>query len=286
MSRSIFPLMLLAAAGCQMSPIPERISQWHDQARREVPLLEKVVQPGDIIFRLSSTEVAGGLVDFSKAVAESTRSQMSHASLVYHVGPDGAMVVDMTPSGIQRRYLVDWHVDGTSNIVVRRLKPEYQFLVPKVLAEMDKLIAKDVMYDDKFNPDDDRYYCTELVDHCFRVVGYPLAPRIRIKDFPNYNLLVSTGCLIGGIDVNNLVAIAGNDQIGMFSSPMLETVIDFRGRTPEEVERLLPRTQLVEKEEVNPVPRQGAPFHPAFAPFREPLGTPAPDPIPPAKAAG
>jgi hypothetical protein len=239
--------LALAAAGCQMSPVPARIVQLHEQARREVPPLEGVLQPGDIIFRLSHTQLAGGLVDFSQAVAKCTESDFSHAVLVYQSGPDGAMLADVTPTGIQRRYLINWYVDGTKNLVVRRLKPEYRYLIPQVLAELDKLVTQDVMYDDKFDPRNDRYYCTELVDHCFRATGHPLAPLIRIRDFPAYDLLMRAGCLVGGINTRNRAAVAGNDQIGLFSSPMLETVVDFRGRSPEEIETLLPKTQLVER---------------------------------------
>ena len=36
------------------------------------------------------------------------------------------------------------------------------------------------------------------------------------------------GCAIAGINMNNLVAVAGNERIGLFSSPMLETVLDLR----------------------------------------------------------
>ncbi len=283
MSRStVFPLLLLVSGlGCQLSPVPQKIGYWHQQASREVPAIESVLRPGDIVFRLSNTQLAGGLVDFSKTIAKTTESYLSHAALVYHVGPDGAMILDMTPHGVQRRYLIDWYAEGTKNFCVKRLKPEYQFLVPQVLAEMDKLIAKDVMYDDKFIPDDDRFYCTELVDHCFRVLGYPLAPRIRIKDFPKYNLVMHTGILIGGIDNRNLAVIAGNERIGLFSSPMLETVLDFRGRDPAEIQRLLPETRLVRRRYrpdagmpgMLPA-RNGVSPRAAFAPyFEEPVET-------------
>ncbi|MEP0843365.1 MAG: hypothetical protein HRF43_11735 [Phycisphaerae bacterium] len=230
-----------------MTPVPRSIGQWHDEAVRIVPGLESVLKPGDVIFRLSNTELAGGLVDFSKTIAECTESQMSHASLVRHVGPDGVIVADVTPAGVARRYLVDWWLDGTRNLVVCRLKPEYAYLIPEVLAELDRLIAADVMYDDKFSPDNDRYYCTELVDHCFRATGHPLAPLIRIRDFPRNNLVFMIGCLVGGISTNNPVAIAGNERIGLFSSPMLETVVDLRGKSTTEIERLLPRTVLVDR---------------------------------------
>ncbi len=216
------------AVGCQMTPIPTSIEKWHEQARRDVPVLSPVLKEGDILFRLSRTLLAGGLVDFSQTIADATESDFSHASLVYRVTPDGIIIVDVSPVGISRRYLADWYHEHTANVVVRRLRPEYQYLVPLVLSEVDRLIAQDVLYDTKFMPDDDRFYCTEMVDHCFRATGHPLAERIRIKDFPNNGLVMYIGCAVGRIDMNNQAVVVGNDRIGLFSSPMLETVVDLR----------------------------------------------------------
>lgn len=230
--RVLVTTLLLASAGCSMTPIPSAVGKWHQEARRDVPALEQIVKPGDILFRLSGTQLAGGLIDFSKTVAKNTESQLSHATLVYRVEPDGVVVVDMTPTGIARRYLSDWYMDGSANIAVCRLKPEYAHLIPQVLAEAEKLVARHVLYDDKFDADNDRFYCTEVVDYCFRKVGHPLAPRIRIKDFPRYDLVMHIGCMVGGIDNQHEVAIAGNERIGLFSSPLLEPVLDWRGRKP------------------------------------------------------
>lgn len=229
MTRCFLLASSLLAVGCQMTPIPTAIEKWHDQAKRDVPLLTPVLKEGDVLFRFSNTPLAGGLIDFSKTVAEATDSDLSHAALVYRVAPDGIVLVDVTPVGISRRYLSDWYHDGTHNVVVRRLKPKYRYLIPEVLAEADKLIAQDVLYDVKFVADDNRFYCTEMVDHCFRATGHPLADRIRIKDFPRNGIVMYLGCAIGGINMDNHVVVAGNERIGLFSSPMLETVLDLRG---------------------------------------------------------
>ncbi len=233
MARCVLSVSILLAAGCQMTPIPTSIQKWHDQARHDVPLLAPVLKEGDVLFRFSHTPLAGGLIDFSQTIAEATQSELSHAALVYRVGPEGIVVVDVTPVGISRRFLSDWYHDGTEKVVVRRLRPEYRYLIPQVLAEADKLIARDVIYDTKFIPDDDRFYCTEMVDHCFRATGHPLAKRLRIKDFPNNGVVMYIGCAIGGINMNNEVVVAGNERIGLFSSPMLETVLDLRRLPPE-----------------------------------------------------
>lgn len=230
MIRCFLSVLILLVAGCQMTPIPASIEKWREQARRDVPLVESGLKQGDILFRLSNTRLAGGLVDFSRTIADATDSDLSHAAIVYRVGADGIVVLDITPAGISRRYLGDWHRDGTSNFVVRRLRQEYRYLIPLAIAEADKLIAQDVLYDDKFIPDDDRFYCTEMVDHCFRATGHPLTERIKIKDFPRNGLVMYIGCAVGRINMNNEAVIAGNERIGLFSSPMLETVFDLRTR--------------------------------------------------------
>ena len=56
----------------------------------------------------------------------------------------------------------------------------------------------------------------------------PLADRVRIRDLPRYNVFIALCCLIGRIDPNQEIVVAGNDEIGLFSSPMLETVVDLR----------------------------------------------------------
>jgi hypothetical protein len=231
MVRYLLSASMLLAVGCQMTPTSVSIEKRHARAKREVPVLEPVLKEGDIIFRLSETPLAGGLVDFSRTIADATESDLSHAALVYRVAPDGIILADVTPMGVSRLYLSDWYLEGTSNVVVRRLRPEYRYLIPQVLAEAERLIERDVLYDKKFVADDDRYYCTEMVDQCFRATGHPLADRIRIKDFPRNGVVMYLGCAIGGIDMNNQVVVAGNERIGLFSSPMLETVLDLR-KTP------------------------------------------------------
>jgi hypothetical protein len=228
MIRCLLSASMLLAVGCQMTPIPNSIEKWHSQAKQGVPLLTPVLQEGDVLFRFSNTPLAGGLVDFSQTVADATESDFSHAALVYRVSPDGIVVLDVSPVGISRRFLSDWYHDGTRNVVVRRLRPEYRYLTPQVLAEADRLVERDVLYDQKFVADDDRYYCTEMVDHCFRATGHPLADRIRIKDFPKKGMALYLISAIGRIDLNNPVVVAGNERIGLFSSPMLDTVLDLR----------------------------------------------------------
>jgi len=228
MTKYIILLLLFFVVGCNISPVDPSVEYWHQRAQEDVPELKRIIQEGDIIFRLSQTQVAGGLIDFSKEIAKATDSSFSHAVLVYKKTTDGIILADVTPRGITRKYLIDWYTEGTKHLAIKRLKLEHRYLIPMVLNEMKKAIDADYVYDDKFVPDDDRFYCTELVDECFRSIGHPLAPRVRIKDWPNYNLLIAGGCVFWGVSSDTFVVIAGNDQIGLFSSPMLEAVLDRR----------------------------------------------------------
>jgi len=225
-NRYIISALFLLLAGCQVDPIPSDITQLHDQARHDYLVVQPLVQPGDIVFRLGDTKLLGGVMNFSEIIADLTESDFSHACIV--LDGNDFLIVDVTPFGIERRYFKDWHITGSKNIVVKRLKPEYMHMVPKVLASVNELIEEDVLYDRDFHYNDDKYYCTELVDYVFRKNGYPLADTIKIKDFPRFNWVYGLMCRLGGIDPNEEAVVAGNDEIGLFSSKMLYTVIDLR----------------------------------------------------------
>ena len=50
-------------------------------------------------------------------------------------------------------------------VVVGRLKPEYQYTIPKAVKKSISLLGK--KYDDYFDINNDRYYCSELVYYSF-----------------------------------------------------------------------------------------------------------------------
>lgn len=222
-------ILLSLSAGCSVSPVPDDMELRLRRCRQTVPILNAHLQEGDIVFRLGNTQLLGGALDFSKVVADATDSSFSHAVLVYEQVPDGFILADITPTGIARRYVSDWFLDGTTNVAVKRLKPEYRAYTPLVLARLREHIEEQVPYDSKFEAADRAHYCTELVDECFRQAGLPLASRIRIRDFPKYDWFFWLGCTFGGIDTNSEVVVAGNERIGLFSSDKLELVVDLRG---------------------------------------------------------
>ena len=221
-------ICLIFTSSCVISPVPKNMEHLYKETQRVVPVLEQVLQEGDINFRLSDARVLNNKISFSKLIADLCESDFSHAALIYKITDEGVIVADVSVLGIERKFLRDWYIDETKNVVVKRLKPQYQQYKPKVLAELYRLIQEDVLYDEHFIQGNDKYYCTEVVDHCFRLAGLPLADAIRIKDLPAFNLIHSFASLIAQVNVNDKVIVAGNESIGLFSSPFLETVIDLR----------------------------------------------------------
>lgn len=223
--------------GCSASPIPKNIEFLHQRAHEDYMAVRDVVKAGDIIFRMGRQPMLGGLLDFSKESAKMADSDVSHVCIVIQadnegVGPSaGLLIANASVYGIERKFFRDWHVGGTENIVIKRVKPEYQFLIPQVLKIVNDLVKQDVIYNKSFEYNNETFYCSQLVDFAFRVNGYPLSDLVRIKDLPNYGpLFHGLACLIGKIDPAVEIAVPGNDQIGLFSSIMLETVIDLRSK--------------------------------------------------------
>ncbi len=232
---AIFFVMFIL--GCSASPIPKNIEFLRQRAREDYLAIRDLAKAGDIIFRMGNQPVLGGLVDFSKETAQMADSDFSHACIVIRADNEGIgnsaglLIADISVYGIERRFFKDWHIGGTENLVIKRLKPDYQFLVPQALNTINLLLDQDVLYNESFEYNDETFYCSQVVDYAFRANGHPLSQLVRLKDFPNYGFIFhGLGCFIGGVDPNTEVALPGNDEIGLFSSPMLETVIDLRSK--------------------------------------------------------
>ena len=90
----------------------------------------------------------------------------SHVGIVRFVEKD-VYVIEATPSGgvIQTLLYEFMHkaekVEGKPLIAVGRLKPEYQYLVPRAVERAANQLGRP--YDYAFDEENDDYYCSELV---------------------------------------------------------------------------------------------------------------------------
>ncbi|MFQ5461578.1 MAG: YiiX/YebB-like N1pC/P60 family cysteine hydrolase [Phycisphaerae bacterium] len=214
-----------------MSPVPKRIDEYFQAAHELYAKVNPVLQEGDIIFRRGHLRLLGGLVNYSQLLSWWAESPFAHAGIVLQQVDDTFVVVDSGPYGIKRVFLIDWLIAGPENVVVKRIRPADRDKIPQLLAAVRDLVERDVLHDDKYITGDDRFYCTEIVDHCFREIGLPLAPKIAMRDMPNIHRWDLRGlfeiiAIVAGLDLSHEVAIAGNEEIGMYSSPVLVEVLN------------------------------------------------------------
>ena len=75
----------------------------------------------------------------------------------------------------------------------------------------------------------DKLYCTEFVELAFRSAGLRLSHPIRWDALPGFDknsVPINAIRIANGIKLDEYVIVAGNEQIGIWSSPALELVLD------------------------------------------------------------
>jgi len=215
--------------GCRFSPIPREIQSYHSAAHTVCSKLNPLIREGDLIFRKGHFRVLNDTINFSNLSARWCDSQFSHVGLVYERCGDSFVIVDSGSHGIERKFLIDWLIEGPENVVVKRLRHDLEQHIPRVLAVASELVELDSLHDDRYLDRDDRFYCTEVIDHSFRKAGIPLAAKIPICELPGLRRR-HTRCgiwllaHITGLDENQPVAVAGNDLYGLYSSDLLVEV--------------------------------------------------------------
>jgi len=120
-------------------------------------------QEGDILFQ------DGDCGDFCEAIRKVTAGyegrDFSHNGILIKQNSEW-YVLEAISAGVSQTPLDDFlnrHLDvnGNPKIIVGRLKPEYQQLIPDALAHATSLIGKP--YDAHFDLTNDAYYCSELI---------------------------------------------------------------------------------------------------------------------------
>lgn len=133
------------------------------------------LQSGDLLF-VSDTTGMG------QAVKEST-GQYTHVALVERMG-DSLFVIDATQKYNVARRPIDSTFAGKMPTVVYRLT--IPFDTAAVLARVHALIGKP--YDNAFLPDNDAYYCSELIQAAFDTLfpSVPMNWRDKEGNLPEY----------------------------------------------------------------------------------------------------
>jgi hypothetical protein len=120
-------------------------------------------QTGDLLFQVSKSS------DLDEAIAEATSGERdipyTHVGIVF-VENDTVFVIEAIPPAIHitlldtfLRHSTYW--EGKPVVSVGRLKQEYHEVISQALVRAKSLLGKP--YDYIYSPDNDAYYCSELV---------------------------------------------------------------------------------------------------------------------------
>ena len=157
-----------------------------------------------------------------------TRSRYSHTGIISR--EDGEIFVyDMTPIGARRTLFRHYLCDRMTWFAVKRPKPQFQGCIRDAVAYCQDVFRSRVGFDREFLLDNERLYCTELTEKSYRVSGLPLSEAIRVDDLPGYAdfPVVTILCrLCSPFHPDRQIIIAGNNEIGIWSSDKLTLVLD------------------------------------------------------------
>jgi hypothetical protein len=188
------------------------------------------LQDGDVLFVLGRHRILLGLVDFSQVSREVAGSRFSHVALVScEDGPP--LVYDTVQGGPRRipfaRFMRDRRVE---QVAVKRLRGEYQSHVPQAVAYCRDVYRRRVPFDEQLRLDNDGLYCSELVELAYRAAGLPLSEPVRIDRLPHFDQLSPATVRVietaTGLRPDQAVYVPGNEELGIWSNPRLELVLD------------------------------------------------------------
>lgn len=149
------------------------------------------LKEGDLLFQDLD---CGPLCEAIEAVTEGVNGKdFSHCAMVVRVG-DSLQVIEAIGTTVQLTALPKFFARSgdtlvMTNIAVGRVKQPYQSLLPQVVQNAKALIGEP--YDDAFLPNNNKWYCSELLYDAFKKAShtefFPMQPMTfkdpRTKDF-------------------------------------------------------------------------------------------------------
>jgi len=120
-------------------------------------------QTGDLLFQAGNSSELNGAI--AGATFGENNIHYTHAGIV-SVEKDTVFVIEATPPVVCKTLLDTFllrsaTLAGKPVVAVGRLKPEYRKIIPQSVVRAKKLLGKP--YDYIYSPDNDAYYCSELI---------------------------------------------------------------------------------------------------------------------------
>ena len=124
------------------------------------------LQTGDLLFQVDKGSMSEAI---AKVTIGESNINYTHVGIVL-VKNDTIFVIEAIPSGVSKTLLDTFMLrsvilEERPIVAVGRLKQEYHEYIPHALVRAENLLGKP--YDFVFCPDNDAYYCSELVEVSF-----------------------------------------------------------------------------------------------------------------------
>jgi hypothetical protein len=201
----------------------EEMARWREFGRANI-------RDGDLLFRYGKSYNPAEIFT-SFLLAGISDGRFSHNAIAHREG-DTLYVYDAEPppQGVRKLPFEFWVLDVQDHsLVVQRLKPEYRGYIPGAQAYLEDAYLRQVPFDSALKPDDERLYCSEMIEKAFRSAGLTLSEPLPIYCLPHYLRWLPLKPLLylfTEIRVEQPVFAIGNEHYGTFGSPYLETVLD------------------------------------------------------------
>lgn len=200
----------------------DEMAQWQAWAQEHL-------QDGDVLFRYGLSYTLKDRVNDAVQMNLSD-SRFNHNAIVVKQGC-AVWVYDAEPAPEHLRKLPFefWMLETRpESLVVTRLKPEYRATIPQALAYCEAAWQRQPRFDDGLRLDEERLYCTEMIEKAYRSAGLALSEPIKPRCLPRYNTcfyrLLTPLAQLAGYSVNEPLFALGNLTFGTYSSPYLEVV--------------------------------------------------------------
>jgi hypothetical protein len=197
------------------------------------------LEDGDVLFRYGKQPRLADWVA-NGALTGISDSCFTHDAVVFHQGAD-VWVYDVQPEpeGVRKIPYEFWALETRpGTMAVKRLRPEYRPCIPQALAYCEAQWLRQPAFDTALRLDDERLYCSEMIEKAFRSAGLVLSDPTRICCLPHYrryHIMKPIVDAFTDLDVHEPAFSLGNPCYGTFGSPCLELVFggeDRKGNRP------------------------------------------------------
>jgi hypothetical protein len=186
------------------------------------------VQEGDILFRYGrSVRVTDRLTN--RLTTGLSDDRFTHNALAFYDGDDVWVYdVQVEPEGVRKLPFEFWMLDTVPDtLAVKRLPPCYLACVPQALAYCEAAWLRQPRFDSALRLDDERLYCSEMIEKAFRSAGLALSDPVPIRCLPHYrrySVLRPLAERLSEVRVDQPVFALGNHWYGTYGSPHLQLV--------------------------------------------------------------